>query len=133
MGGDIGSPMGDYGDRAAEASEKLGNYQDDWRDREIDRLRAREQELEARVVRLESALSRIEQAPAWGYPERWETTPGEVRQLAREALNEQPRQSAAGLQAEVLERAAGDPELMPQFAEYLRERAKRIREQADEA
>jgi hypothetical protein len=36
--------------------------------------------------RLEEALKRIEAAPAWGAPERWETTPAEVRQLARTAL-----------------------------------------------
>lgn len=34
------------------------------------------------------ALRRIAEAPAWGCPERWETTPAEVRQLAREALAE---------------------------------------------
>lgn len=43
---------------------------------------------EARCERLEGALQEIERAPAWGYPERWETTPSEVRQLARAALTE---------------------------------------------
>lgn len=33
-----------------------------------------------------AALRRIADAPAWGAPERWETTPAEVRQLARAAI-----------------------------------------------
>lgn len=32
------------------------------------------------------ALRLIADAPAWGAPERWETTPAEVRQLARAAI-----------------------------------------------
>ncbi len=32
------------------------------------------------------ALSKIEATPAWGYPDRWEVTPSEVRQLARATL-----------------------------------------------
>lgn len=39
-----------------------------------------------RERRLREALEKIERAPAWGYPDRWETTPAEVRQLARAAL-----------------------------------------------
>lgn len=35
---------------------------------------------------LVDALRKIADTPAWGYPERWETTPAEVRQLARAAL-----------------------------------------------
>ncbi len=35
---------------------------------------------------LRKALEKIAAAPAWGAPERWETTPAEVRQLARTAL-----------------------------------------------
>lgn len=42
--------------------------------------------LEAENRRLREALHKIEAAPAWGYPDRWETTPAEVRQLARAAL-----------------------------------------------
>ena len=37
--------------------------------------------------RLREVLHKIESAPAWGYPDRWETTPAEVRQLARAALS----------------------------------------------
>ena len=33
-----------------------------------------------------AALEQIERAPAWGAPDRWETTPAEVRQLARAAI-----------------------------------------------
>jgi hypothetical protein len=33
------------------------------------------------------ALDKIEATPAWGAPERWETTPAEVRQLARTTLD----------------------------------------------
>lgn len=47
---------------------------------------ARSEALEAEVKRLREALETIEKAPAWGYPEKWETTPAEVRQLARKAL-----------------------------------------------
>jgi predicted transcriptional regulator len=32
------------------------------------------------------ALNKIEATPAWGAPERWETTPAEVRQLARATI-----------------------------------------------
>lgn len=32
------------------------------------------------------ALDKIAKAPAWGAPERWETTPAEVRQLARSVV-----------------------------------------------
>lgn len=35
---------------------------------------------------MKAALQRIAKAPAWGAPERWETTPFEVRELARETL-----------------------------------------------
>jgi hypothetical protein len=44
-------------------------------------------EAEARERVLREALERIEKAPAWGAPDRWETTPFEVRQLARAALS----------------------------------------------
>jgi FtsZ-binding cell division protein ZapB len=40
----------------------------------------------ARIEALEKALRKIADAPAWGAPDRWETTPFEVRQLARAAL-----------------------------------------------
>lgn len=33
-----------------------------------------------------AALEAIEAAPAWGAPDRWETTPTEVRVLARAAI-----------------------------------------------
>lgn len=42
------------------------------------------------------ALRRIADAPAWGAPDRWETTPTEVRQLARAALSEASRLRATG-------------------------------------
>jgi len=38
------------------------------------------------IERLREALQKIADAPAWGYPEKWETTPAQVRQLAFEAL-----------------------------------------------
>lgn len=40
------------------------------------------------IARLREALAKIERAPAWGYPDKWETTPAEVRQIARAALND---------------------------------------------
>lgn len=40
----------------------------------------------ATALGLLEALKRIEAAPAWGAPDRWETTPAEVRELAREAI-----------------------------------------------
>ena len=43
---------------------------------------------DAEIERLRAVLSKIEKAPAWGAPEKWETTPAEVRQLARAALEE---------------------------------------------
>jgi hypothetical protein len=39
-----------------------------------------------RIAALEAALRRIADAPAWGAPDRWETTPAEVRQFASAAL-----------------------------------------------
>lgn len=38
-------------------------------------------------AQMRAALQKIADAPAWGYPDRWETTPAEVRQLARAALS----------------------------------------------
>ena len=38
--------------------------------------------LEKRLKRAEEALRKIADAPAWGAPDRWETTPTEVRRLA---------------------------------------------------
>jgi len=144
MGGDIGSPMGDYGDRAAEASEKLGNYQDDWRDREIDRLCAREQELlaeresyqstidmlGARVARLEMALN-----SALDYAEH-------DMDIEDKILNEHPRQSVSEIQAQALERAARYYRAMirqglcfpgpEEPADFMCSEANRIREQTKE-
>ena len=40
----------------------------------------------ARIEALEAALREIADAPAWGAPDRWETTPFEVRERARAAL-----------------------------------------------
>lgn len=45
-----------------------------------------EQEKAAEIAALREALKEIADAPAWGYPDRWENTPAEVRQLARKAL-----------------------------------------------
>lgn len=42
--------------------------------------------LTAQVEEMRGALEQIADAPAWGAPDRWETTPAEVRQLARQAL-----------------------------------------------
>lgn len=47
---------------------------------------ARERLHDAAPALLE-ALRRIADAPAWGAPDRWETTPDEVRQLARKAIS----------------------------------------------
>jgi hypothetical protein len=33
-------------------------------------------------------MEQIANVPAWGAPDRWETTPAEVRQLARSVLNQ---------------------------------------------
>ena len=41
----------------------------------------------ARIAELEAGLRKIADAPAWGAPDRWESTPFEVRQLARVLLN----------------------------------------------
>lgn len=38
------------------------------------------------LLEIEDALRRIEAAPAWGHPDKWETTPAEVRHLARDRL-----------------------------------------------
>jgi hypothetical protein len=40
-----------------------------------------------RIEQLEAALQTIADAPAWGAPDRWETTPSEVREIARAALD----------------------------------------------
>ena len=50
---------------------------------------AHEAPLLARNAELEGALRKIERAPAWGAPDRWETTPAEVRTLARAALKQE--------------------------------------------
>lgn len=57
---------GQYGERCAEY-QRL--------DRNFDLL-------QARLKRAEEALRKIADAPAWGAPDRWETTPTEVRRLA---------------------------------------------------
>lgn len=44
--------------------------------------------LRAHCERMRAALEKIASAPAWGAPESWETTPAEVRQLARDALSQ---------------------------------------------
>jgi hypothetical protein len=41
---------------------------------------------DALIRELVAALGEIEAAPAWGAPDRWEPTPFEVRQLARDIL-----------------------------------------------
>jgi hypothetical protein len=46
--------------------------------------------LAAELAKAREALERIAKAPAWGAPDRWETTPAEVRQLARAALSATP-------------------------------------------
>lgn len=44
---------------------------------------------------LAEALGEIEKAPAWGYPDKWETTPAQVRILARQALTSYKEQRDA--------------------------------------
>jgi len=46
--------------------------------------------LETQLASARKALKSIADAPAWGFPEKWETTPAEVRQLARAALEGKP-------------------------------------------
>ena len=53
---------------------------------ELGTYKARAFAAEAREQTLREALQKIADAPAWGYPERWEATPSEVRHLARAAL-----------------------------------------------
>lgn len=50
----------------------------------------------ATALGLLDALQRIEATPAWGAPDRWETTPAEVRQLAREAIAKATRATTGG-------------------------------------
>ena len=40
------------------------------------------------VERLREALRTIADTPAWGYPDKWEDTPTELRHFARAALGE---------------------------------------------
>jgi hypothetical protein len=54
--------------------------------REILIQRDRITQQDAVIAGLVGALAKIEAAPAWGYPDKWETTPTEVRWIAREAL-----------------------------------------------
>lgn len=44
--------------------------------------------VEEKLAKAIDALKQIEAAPAWGYPDKWETTPAEVRWLARDVLKE---------------------------------------------
>lgn len=55
---------------------------------DIRKQRARAEKAEAEIERLRSVLSKIERVPAWGAPDKLETTPAEVRQLARAAMEE---------------------------------------------
>jgi hypothetical protein len=55
-----------------------------------DYYRDKAEAAEAREKALREALEKIANAPAWGAPDRWETTPSDVRQLARAALKGQP-------------------------------------------
>lgn len=40
------------------------------------------------IERLRDALRTIADTPAWGYPDKWEDTPTELRHFARAALGE---------------------------------------------
>ena len=40
------------------------------------------------IERLREALRTIANTPAWGYPDKWEDTPTELRHFARAALGE---------------------------------------------
>lgn len=64
---------------------EIARANDYWRDIHL-AAEAREAKLRARIAELEAALQRIADAPAWGAPDRWETTPAEIRQFARAAL-----------------------------------------------
>jgi len=44
------------------------------------------EEARAQIAAKDAALRKIADAPAWGAPDKWETTPAEVRHLARAAL-----------------------------------------------
>jgi hypothetical protein len=50
------------------------------------RMAQRRMDDREKFIRMREALQRIADAPAWGAPHRWETTPSEVRQLASAAL-----------------------------------------------
>lgn len=54
------------------------------------RLGLEAETLETQLTNARKALTAIAEAPAWGFPEKWETTPAEVRQLARAALEAKP-------------------------------------------
>lgn len=43
-------------------------------------------EARAEIERLREALRTIADTPAWGYPDKWEDTPTELRHFARAAL-----------------------------------------------
>jgi hypothetical protein len=44
------------------------------------------EQLRAENARLREALSTIEKAPAWGYPDKFDIVPSGIRMLARDAL-----------------------------------------------
>jgi hypothetical protein len=48
----------------------------------------RARKAEADLAEAVKVMEQIANAPAWGVPDRWETTPAEVRQLARSVLNQ---------------------------------------------
>jgi hypothetical protein len=75
---------------ALNLSAAMRDYSED-RWKLIDRLKAAEAALATereRAAKMREALEKIEKAPAWGAPDKWETTPAEVRQLARAAIKE---------------------------------------------
>lgn len=65
-----------------ESHSRTGASRDKWRERT--------EALETQIAAARKALKSIADAPAWGFPEKWETTPAEVRQLARAALEAKP-------------------------------------------
>ncbi len=56
----------------------------------LELTRHRAEALETQLAAARKALKTIADAPACGFPEKWETTPAEVRQIARAALEVRP-------------------------------------------
>lgn len=66
-------------------AEEARQVRDSYR-KEANEMAERAAVAEYRMDLMREALQRIAEAPAWGAPERWETTPAEVRTLAAKTL-----------------------------------------------